>query len=169
MARQFHKVSRAQWYADKTKGAKDINWLNLYDLIILPERKTLLSAGYDFHSPYEFTLSPGEAIIIQTGVKIELQSHLMMNIYPRSGMGFKYFTRLANSVGIIDADYYNNPQNEGHIFIKMRNEGNEKVTIGRGEAFAQGIISNYYLVDGDSFTKGNTRAGGVGSTNKGEK
>ena len=81
-------------------------------------------------------------------------------------MGFKYNIRLCNQVGIIDADYYNNENNEGHIYVALQNEGSKDFIIEKGDAYAQGIILNY-LTCGD--INNNKRSGGIGSTNKEEK
>ncbi len=64
-------------------------------------------------------------------------------------MGFKYNIRLCNQVGVIDADYYNNPDNEGHIFVKIQNEGDKEVTIKKGDAIAQGIFMKFLITDSD--------------------
>lgn len=162
---KFHKVSKTQWMKDKPIDSSDLLWEDLYEQLILPQRKTRLSAGYDIHSPYTFSLEPGESMLVETGLKIELNPNQALFIYPRSGLGFKYFTRIANTIGVIDADYYNNQSNEGHIFIKIRNEGDKTLDIEKGQGFAQGIIQEYCIVDEDSFDVGNTRIGGMGSTN----
>ena len=70
-------------------------------------------------------------------------------IVVRSSMGFKYNIRLVNQVGIIDFDYYNNQNNEGHIFIKIQNEGTETVKFKAGEAIAQGIFLKYLITKSD--------------------
>ena len=64
-------------------------------------------------------------------------------------MGFKYNIRLCNQVGIIDSDYYNNKDNEGHIWIKIQNEGTEKVSIKAGEAIVQWIFFKYLTTKSD--------------------
>ena len=79
-------------------------------------------------------------------------------------MGIKNNIRLCNQVGIIDADYYNNPQNEGHIWICLKNEGITDFVIEKGSAIAQGIFSKYYICDDD--ISENKRIGGIGSTGK---
>ena len=90
--------------------------------IKLPKRSTKKSAGYDCFAPYDFTLQPGEDINIPTGIKAYMQDGEVLMVFPRSGLGFKYYTRLSNSTGIVDADFYSNPNNDGHIHIKIRNE-----------------------------------------------
>lgn len=89
----------------------------------------------------------------------------VLMIYPRSGLGFKYQISLANTVGVIDADYYFS-DNEGHIFIKLVNRGDKPVHIKAGEAFAQGIFMEYGIVEDDHVEA--TRNGGIGSTDQKE-
>jgi len=157
--RGFEVISKEQWEKDAREEGVDF----YYDEIKLPKRMTSGSGGYDFFTPYAFTLNPGETIEIRTGIKAYMQPDEKFEITPRSGLGFKYFLRLANTVGKIDSDYYNSEKTEGHIFIKLRNEGNSILVIEKGEAFAQGSFEKYLLADGDGFT-GNKRVGGTGST-----
>lgn len=135
-----------------------------YNNINLPKRATIGSAGYDFFAPYSFTLDVGETIKIPTGIRIVLDTDKFLAVYPRSGMGFKYRLQLDNTVGIIDSDY-SQSDNEGHIFIKITNDGREGkcITVNSGEAFAQGVIQQYFIVENDN--TGNIRNGGLGSTN----
>ena len=84
-----------------------------------------------------------------------------MAIYPRSSFGIKYGITLANTTGIIDADYYNNPKNEGHIFVKLVNNGKE-LSVLEGEAICQGIIIPFFKTEDDDTTE--ERVGGIGST-----
>lgn len=129
----------------------------------LPKRATKNSAGYDFFAPFDFTLEPGEEIKIPTGVRVKMMPDEFLAIFPRSGLGFKYYSRLANTIGIVDSDYYNS-SNEGHVFVKLRNEGDKTLEVRGGEAFCQGIFMKYLLVDDDDFDKGEDRDGGFGST-----
>lgn len=149
-----------------------------YDDIFLPQRATQHSAGYDFFAPFNFFLPPQEEILIPLSIKAYMQPNEVLMIYPRSGHGFKKYIRLANTVGVIDGDYYNNSKNEGHIWLKIRNESqkadnvwdNDKRTlyISGGEAICQGVFTLYLLADGDDNRDGNKekRTGGFGSTNK---
>lgn len=166
MNRGFRKISKEQY----DKDFKDIqnelypeDYL-YYEEIKLPKRGTALSAGYDIFSTQSFTLDIGEEIKIPTGLKVFLNKDEFLGIYPRSGLGFKYYTRLANTVGVIDADYINS-ENEGHIWVKIRNEGEKELTIYKREAICQAIFQKYLLVDGDKF-EGEERTGGFGSTDK---
>lgn len=132
--------------------------------IRLPEPATYGSAGSDFYAPVDISLVPNASIVIATGVKAHCAPFTMLNIYPRSGLGFKYFVRLANTVGVIDSDYYGNEDNDGCIFVKIRNEGQKELKIKKGEAFCQGIfqfyIPNKYIKNYDY----KVRTGGIGST-----
>ena len=130
----------------------------------LPKRATKGSAGYDCYAPVDIYLGPGNDIKIPTGIKSYMRNGEMLMAVPRSGLGFKYYCRLANTIGIIDKDYYDNPDNEGHIFVKLRNEGNEPIIIKHGEAMCQFIFTPFLLADNDDFTNGNDRIGGFGST-----
>ena len=130
----------------------------------LPKRSTKKAAGYDCFAPFDFTLQPGEDINIPTGIKAYMQDGEVLMVFPRSGLGFKYYTRLSNSTGIVDADFYSNPNNDGHIHVKLRNEGTKPLTVKQGEAFCQFIFMPFLLADGDDFDTGNERVGGFGST-----
>lgn len=136
----------------------------VYQSIKLPQRATKSSAGYDFYSPIPFTLKPGETIKIPTGIRCQMQENYVLLLFPRSSLGFKYRLGLDNTVGVIDADYYY-ALNEGHIFIKITNNSQDKtLEIKAGEAFAQGIFLAYGITIDDNTT--DQRVGGFGSTNK---
>lgn len=156
--RKFEKVSREVFERDVTLGN--------YDEVILPKRGTKYSAGYDFYSPISFNLMPGERKVIPTGIKVCMEENEFLAIYVRSSLGFKHNVRMCNQVGIIDADYYGNSENEGHIFVCLKNEGDKEVNINKGDRFVQGIFTPYLITDDDCAT-GN-REGGIGSTNKGD-
>jgi dUTP pyrophosphatase len=160
--RGFELISPYQHKLD-FKELKDLSFT--ISEIKLPKRGTSGSAGYDCYSPITFSLNPGEEIKIPTGIKAYMQDGEVLKAYPRSGHGFKFYLRLANTVGIIDKDYYNNSGNEGHIFVKLRNEGTKTCTINAGEGMCQLMFEKFLLADGDSFT-GEVREGGFGSTNK---
>ena len=152
---QFEKVSLAEYI----KSGKEIDYAD----IKLPKRATKGSAGYDFFSPIDFSLSPNETIKIPTGIRVKIDDGWVLKIYPRSSLGFKYRLSLNNTVGIIDSDYFN-ADNEGHIFIKMTNCGNAPVAIEKGSAFAQGVFVEYGITVDDDCD--GVRTGGFGSTNK---
>ena len=132
----------------------------------MPERKTELSAGYDFCLPEEVTLEPGKLQLVPTGVKAYMQPGEWLGMHIRSSMAVKKRLMLVNNVGIIDADYYNNPDNEGHIMLALLNIGENPVTLPKGERVAQGIFYNYLTADGDEKVSKAVRGGGFGSTGK---
>ena len=132
----------------------------------LPERKTELSAGYDFCLPEEVTLEPGKLQLVPTGVKAYMQAGEWLGMHIRSSMAVKKHLMLVNNVGIIDADYYNNEDNEGHIMLALLNMGQEKVVLPKGERVAQGIFYTYLTADGDEKVAKSVRGGGFGSTSK---
>ena len=132
----------------------------------LPERKTELSAGYDFCLPEEVTLEPGKLQLVPTGVKAYMQAGEWLGMHIRSSMAVKKHLMLVNNVGIIDADYYNNADNEGHIMLALLNMGQEKVVLPKGERVAQGIFYTYLTADGDEKVAKSVRGGGFGSTSK---
>lgn len=152
----FEKVSEGRFLAD---GGKKEN----YDKIILPVRATAGSAGYDIVTPQDVTLNPGESIRIPTGIRVRMEEGWVFQIYPRSGLGYKYRVQLDNTVGIIDSDYYFS-DNEGHIQVKITNDGKEGKTLflKSGERFCQGIFTEYGITYDDEATA--TRNGGFGST-----
>ena len=158
---KFEKVSFAQYEKDE-ENAKVY-----YDQIKLPKRATTGSAGYDFYMPYDLVLEPGQTAKIPTGIRARMENGWVLCLFPRSGLGFKYYTRLANTVGIIDSDYYYS-DNEGHIWVKIRNEGNKDIFINQGDAFCQAIFKPFLLADDDDFENGEDRNGGFGSTTKKE-
>ncbi len=133
-----------------------------YDDAVLPRRATVGSAGYDFYLPCDLSLAPHESIIVDTGIRAKIDDGWMLMICPRSGLGFKYAVRLANTVGIIDSDYYYS-DNEGHIRIKLIN-GDTPLELQKGKAFAQGIFIPYAITYDDDCT--DNRNGGLGSTGK---
>ena len=163
---KFHKVSLKQFtegWLDTFPGSSEEEAANIYDSIKLPRRATTGSAGYDFYSPFSFTLKPGETIKIPTGIRVEMQENWVLKLYPRSGLGFKYRLQMNNTVGIIDSDYFYS-DNEGHIFSKITNDSNEgkTVEIAAGTGFVQGIFIEYGITVDDDATE--IRNGGFGST-----
>ena len=164
---RFYKVSYKQFEKDWTDSfaAGDREIQDIYESIQLPRRATTGSAGYDFFSPIDVVLKPGETIKIPTGVRVQMEEGWVLKCYPRSGLGFKYRLQLNNTVGIIDSDYYFS-DNEGHIFSKITNDSNEgrNVHIRAGEGFMQGIFVEYGITMDDDVSS--LRNGGFGSTSQ---
>ena len=138
------------------------NGLN-YEAIVLPKRATVSSAGYDFILPYDLELVSGASAIIKTGVKAYMEKDEFLMVVIRSSLGFKHNLRLKNQVGIIDSDYYGNSENEGHIMIAIKNEGNSNVLLQKGSKVAQGIFMKYLVISDEKETN-LKRIGGIGST-----
>lgn len=159
---KFEKISKKQYGLDAWGGKH----IAQYDEIKLPQRATKCSAGYDIYATIGFELPPGESIKFPTGIKVSLDENKFLMVVPRSSLGFKYRTQLDNTVGIIDADYYNNPNNEGHIWVKITNDSKrgDTLIVNKGDAIAQGIILEYFKVDDDNAD--GVRNGGLGSTSK---
>lgn len=142
---RFDKVSQAQYPNP--------------DAVKLPVRATAHSAGYDFFTPVDIDVKAGEYITIQTGVRCKIDPDWCLTIVPKSGLGFKYGMRLANTLGIVDSDYYN-ADNEGHILVKITTD--KDFHLNAGDKFCQGIFMKYGItVDDETVGK---RTGGFGST-----
>ena len=160
--RKFEKISFEQFKKDIGDN------IELYNSYKLPVRSTKTSAGYDFFSIFDYTIKPGEIMKIPTGIKADMNSDEVLFLIDRSSMGFKFNVRMCNQVGIIDSDYYNNSDNEGHIWIKIQNEGNNDYNVKKGEAMIQGVFLKYLVVDNEESIN-TIRSGGIGSTSlKGE-
>lgn len=158
----------------------------------LPVRKTAESAGYDFvvaediiippyselvekMNAYRPLITPGleeaaaaikaanaKVSLVSTGMKCKLDPGTYLELSVRSSCPLKHWLILGNAVGIIDADYYNNPDNEGEIFFQIINLAPFAIQLKRGDAIGQGIIKPYLTVEGDNAT--GKRTGGFGST-----
>ena len=145
--RKFEKISFEQF----KKDIKDD--IDLYDEFRMPSRDTYYAAGYDFHALTDFVIKPGMIKKIPTGVKVLMEDDEVLQIVIRSSQGFTYNLRLINQVGIVDKDYYNNPTNEGHIWIGLKNEGDKDYIVKKGDGIAQGIFLKYLLTDDDALSE----------------
>ncbi len=130
----------------------------------MPVRKTKTSAGYDICVPEDVALRPGRLVMVPTGVKAYMQDDEFLGVHIRSSMAVKKGLRLVNNTGIIDADYYNNPDNEGHIMLAVINTGVQPLVLKKGERVAQGIFYKYLTTDDDALSEKEDRSGGFGST-----
>ena len=142
-----------------------------YDEIKIPTRATDDSAGYDFYlNDKEIELLPGESYIIKTFLRVKIDRPWALICIPKSGLGFNYHVKLANTVGLIDGDYYNTKTddntNEGHIMIKLVNTGNKTLKLTAGDKFCQGIFIQYGITYDDDIYYKQLRNGGIGSTGK---
>lgn len=161
--RKFEIISETQWNKDIVEEC--YNEQCTREEALKPRRGTKHSAGYDFISPIGATIPSHGMVKIPTGIKVMMEDDEILSIYPRSSIGFKTGIRLANTVGIVDSDYYNNSDNEGHIFIKFFNPTNADYQIHIGDKIAQGIFTKYLIVDDEEEIE-TERSGGLGSTGK---
>lgn len=164
--RQFEKISKEQWLKD-VEGKYYFNSNTLdecYSNIKLPQRATSKSAGYDIYSPINCSIMPNSMMLIPTGIKVDMENDDVMFIIIRSSLGIKKGLSIPNQTGVIDADYYNNPDNEGHVWVALKNNTNEQFDIVAGDRISQAIFIKYNKVDNDTPIK-ESRSGGIGSTN----
>lgn len=162
---EFHKVSFSQFLQDAKKTGfinEDIDpqlVKEMWEQVKLPTRATGGSAGYDFYLPFPFSLRPGVAITIPTGIRAEIQPGWCLILLPRSGLGFKHGMRLLNTLGLIDADYFF-ADNEGHIMARVIVDNN--MCLQNGDRFMQGVFLPHGITRSDSAE--GVRTGGFGST-----
>ena len=129
----------------------------------LPTRATKKSACYDFYSPDEYIVKPNEIIKIWTDIKAYMKDDERLEIVVRSSMGGKFM--LANTIGIIDSDYYSNINNDGNIGIFLKNISDQTQLIKQGDRIAQDSFEKYLIADND-YCLSETRVGGFGSSGK---
>lgn len=136
--------------------------------INLPVRKTKFSAGYDIEAAEDVTVPSFKKgmkpTLIKTGIKAYMQDDEALMLYNRSSNPKKKGLILANSVGVVDKDYYGNQDNDGHIMFAFYNIKDEDITIKKGEAIGQAVFQKYLVTDND--TAEGERIGGFGSTNQ---
>lgn len=131
---------------------------------ILPLRASTRSAGYDFPLPNDLTLKPNEQKTIWLDIKAYMKDGEYLALYPRSSAGIKLELRLANTVGIIDPDYYDNENTGGNIGLCIKNTSDKEVTLDRGDRVIQGVFQPFLVSDNCNSTE--IRTGGTGSTGK---
>lgn len=132
--------------------------------VIIPQRKTAKSAGYDIVAltNEDVYLSPGQSVNLATGLKACMEDDEVMLLFIRSSLGIKKRITLSNSCAVIDADYYGNPDNDGHFILNVINTSNEVQCIPARSRVAQAVFVKYLTVDDDNAT--GERVGGIGST-----
>ena len=141
-----------------------------FEDVKLPQRSTVGSAGYDFFAPEDITIpssinedgSISEPFLLKTGVKAKFPSNEVLLLFNRSSNPKRKSLVIPNSVGVVDSDYYNNPDNEGEIGFLFWNLSREDIEIHKGEKIGQGIFQKFLTVDNDLVTQ--ERLGGFGST-----
>ena len=155
----------------KTKASAGYDFQVAEDTII-PSYQKLIYNLVDCADPsYERTLeeiatftkaTKAKPTLVPTGIKCEMPEDMYLELSVRSSCPLKHWLILANGVGVIDADYYNNPDNEGHIFFQIINLSPFDIILKKGDTIGQGIFKKYYLTDDDAATA--ERQGGFGST-----
>lgn len=173
---KFEKVSLEQFVKDMKDGAclieeeKEFNELyealleSLYEeVLVLPKRSSVDSAGHDFVLTRDIVLAPGESVHICTGIRAKIKKGWVLLLAPRSGLGSNFRLQLNNTIGVIDGDYYYT-DNEGHILATITNDSNEGkiLELKAGDRFIQGIFVPYGVTEDDNVTA--IRKGGYGSS-----
>ena len=135
--------------------------------INLPVRSTKNSAGYDIEAAEDVVIPAfklgQKPVLVKTGLKAYMQSDEVLILANRSSNPGKKGLILANSIGVVDSDYYGNPDNDGHIMFAFFNFKDEDIEIKKGERIGQGMFQKYLVTDND--VTGGERTGGFGSTN----
>lgn len=149
----FEKVSLEEFQKNAPQAA--------YEKVLLPCRATSGAAGYDFVTPVDISLAPGAAVTVPTGIRAKIDPGVVLMLFPRSGLGFKFHMHLANTVGVIDSDYYHAP-NEGHIMVRIENGHEKPLRLSAGERFCQGVFLPFFITYDDQADA--ARIGGIGST-----
>lgn len=132
------------------------------DCYCLPTRSSQNSAGYDFYADKDYDIKPNEIIKIWTDIKAYMQPNEFLMLDVRSSMGGKFM--LANTIGIVDSDYYNNASNDGNIGFFLKNISGTQLKIFKGDKIGQGIFMTYMKADNDNTTT--KRIGGWGSSGR---
>ena len=159
----FEKIGLETWLKFNTLGYEGTEFLPRtdelnYKHIAKPERSTSKSAGYDFKLPFDIDVPADKTIVLPSGIKVnmdnlikpessnvidmKISNRVFLALYPRSSLGFNYRFTMPNTIPIIDADYYNNSDNEGHILIAFR--VGIPLKLAAGSKFCQGIIQKYF-------------------------
>ena len=133
--------------------------------INIPYRATKGSAGYDLEAAERVVIRPNETKLVPVGLKACFSEDEVLLIFCRSSIALKRNLALPNGVGVIDSDYYNNEDNEGEIFVQLRNFGEIEQVIEKKERIAQGIFIKYLSTDNDQKSD-IIRSGGFGSSGK---
>lgn len=164
---QFEKVSLEQFARDLVEvfdtfySVEEIE--DIYNSIELPVRATKFSAGHDIKTPFAKTLAPNETLKIPTGIRCKMDEDYVMFVFPRSSLGIKKGMVIMNTIPVIDSDYYN-ADNEGHIFICIKNTSDKPLTLNHNDAITQAVFVPFGVADKEEVTT--ERVGGIGSTSK---
>lgn len=154
--RKIEKISLEEYNKYENWGEE------IYNNLELPKRATKYSAGYDIHCPFDMVLPAKGMLKVPTLLKVNMEDDDVFLIDVRSSLGFKHNVRLCNTIPVIDKDYYNNPDNEGHIFLKFYNPNDYDIEFKANDRIAQGIFLKYGITVDDEAD--GVRSSGIGST-----
>lgn len=143
---------------------EDCRHFDLED-IKLPTRADKGSAGYDFYSPIDFEIKPGETKVVPMDIKAYMLEDEVLLLWIRSSMGIKKKIILANQTGVVDSSYYSNPDNDGNICTALTNNGDDIYHVKKGDKIMQGVFTKYLIADNDKPIS-QQRIGGIGSTGR---
>lgn len=168
---KFYKVSFDQFLKDwvdtfnldSNNVETVIEVRKVWDSIKLPRRKTKYSAGHDISIPFDAVVAPNETLKIPTGLRCKMDEDYVMLIFPRSSLGIKKNMYITNTIPVIDSDYFE-ADNEGHIFLCVKNGGDNILELKNGDAIVQSVFLPYGITDDEVVLK--KRVGGIGSTNE---
>lgn len=162
---KFEKVSFEQfkkdWIDTFENTYTEEEMMEIYNNIKLPTRKTRYSAGHDICIPFDALIKSGDTLKIPTGIRCKIDKEYVMLIFPRSSLGIKKNMYITNTIPVIDSDYYE-ADNEGHIFLCVKNGGNSILKLNNNDAIVQAVFLQYGTAD-DNDVKCK-RNGGIGST-----
>lgn len=165
MKNTINAIRRQHGLKPITKRVRGLECVSRLGAIVKkPTRGSIHSAGYDIYTYDDYVIEPKQSVLIKTGIKAYMPPDEYLDLRVRSSLGIKRQLMLATGASVIDADYYNNPDNEGEIMVVLYNYGDTTQTIEAGEHIVQGIFTRYFLADNDDTTA--VRTGGTGSTNK---
>lgn len=164
---KFEKVSFEQFKNDwRDTFGKDISEdeiKEIYDGIKLPRRATVGSAGHDISIPFSASIESNSSLKIPTGIRCKMNDGYVMLVFPRSSLGIKKGLVILNTIPVIDSDYYN-ADNEGHIFICIKNTSNNMMELSEGDNIVQAVFVPFGVSDIEGINT--KRVGGLGSTTK---
>lgn len=130
--------------------------------VVMPQRGTQYSAGYDFFAPHDIEIMPNDSVLVWTDIKSYMLNDEVLELYPRGSTGNKHRVRLGNTVGIVDADYYSNVKNDGNIGLMLYNFGKKVKEFKKGDAIIQGVFKKF--LESDNCNTEVERKGGQGHT-----
>lgn len=163
---EFKKISFKQFKKDVNdtsmyRAVDDNYFIELYEDIVIPKRSTADSAGHDICVSFDINLLPNDTLKVPTGIRCEMEEGWVMLVFPRSSMGIKKGLKILNTIPVIDRDYAY-ADNEGHIFICIKNSSNNVMKLKKGDKIVQAVFVPFGVADNEKVVC--KRTGGIGST-----